>query len=503
MIQLAINNTFLDTDAKLSISIKEAFAFDEFLSIPGEHSWKFSLPKTPTNRRAFGFSDTPVVAWNPRTSFACTIYVDMMVYKTGSLYIERDSATTFSVYFVGAIGELKSLFAEKTLKELGWSNITGIGNMFDYAETVAADNTSYDVVFPPIASPDESVYLTRFYAYNALAWLEDPVGTFSYDGYDQSDINLLIPCLYFRKIWAQIESYFGITIKGEILDDAEINTLFLFNTHVINKLDANGDYTNTFETEIILEDHVPEVTITNFILSFCQLFNQYASYDLDSKTLLFTHRKDLPELPRVLWTEKVVDYYTNYETFKTVSLRYEYNKDDLNYAGYLLWAGTLQGVDGPEGSEVVNSSMSTLPMAIRTISGSWKAPVTSARPDTDVKLKVLFYRGIRYGSSNSFIDFTRGPYASSDNLNVQYPVDYALLWQGTGNLKETFWDAYINRVLEARRVVVTLKLTPQEIKAFNPLRVYVIDGWKCLVRKLEYSISENETLVEAEVLKIS
>lgn len=493
MIQIAINSTFLDVDKGLTIPMEEAFAFDEFLSIPGEHSWKFSLPKTPTNRRAFAFADVPDVIWDPATSYPCTIYLDGRVFKSGKLFIEQDSATAFDVYFVGTVGALKETLKGVKINELDqWFEVGSIGNMFAYAKDIAT-TANAPVVFFEVYMPNGDFPLTF------LNKVDDTrTSTGNWEGFEQTGVNLLVPFVFLRRFWQTLTFDYGFTYNSAFLEDAEIDSLVFYNNKPLNLTNSAGEFLQSFPNKIEARNHVPDSTVEEFLVEFAKLFNLFIFYDDLSKVLTIIPRKDLLNRPRVLWNNKLVDYRTVFEEAKTYS--YKYVVDDAELTASEDWAGTLEGINGPSGSEVVESKVATLGMWDFGSDGEWHEPLTTHRIGENPGIRLLFYRGLQNTYSATAPGWGPVPLGSSD-IRYTSGFNYALTWRDAAGLYSQWWQPWENTAGKGRTLKLTLKLTEADLLEFDPANIYVIEGWKCLVKKLEYELGEKEVLAEVEVLK--
>jgi hypothetical protein len=475
------------------------------------------LPKTPNNRLAFGFADVPEVVWDPATSYGCTIYVDGRVFKSGKLFVERESGGYFDVYFIGTMGILQEVVKDKKMHELDWGEVTGIANMFDYAELVSdLDGISID--------PTPSIYPVTFFAVTAPSLIESGINhgyinkmkiqvnvgaTDDYLGFDDTRVNPLVPFVYVRELWAVLLATYGIKAEGLILEDPEIQRLVFFNTKVLNKVDdVTGEFENVFSGTITMAEHVPEWEVTKFITEFAKLFNQLVLFDADSLTLTFLPRQGTFDLPRVVLPfDKVVSYEMLFEQQKTLSLRYTYDEEERaasrSWQGTSLgWRGSLAGVDGPEGSETVESALSTLPMSAHLVGSINYMPFTLSGLNEKADGKLLIYHGkVAIFPPVGVAELSSHPLASCNGVGVVSTVQ-SLVWQGAPNtLTANYWDAYTTRLYPARTLKVRMWLTLAELLSFRPDRVYVIGPWRCLVKKLEYDLSEEESLVDLEVLK--
>lgn len=492
MIQLAVNSTFLELSQNTRIPMQEVFAFDEFMTVPGEHSWRFSVPKTPANRRAFGFADVPDVVWSPATSYACTIYVDGRVFKAGKLFVESDSSTAFDVYFVGTMGALKDVIKGAKINELTqWPEISISGNMFDYADAIVSAPwalvTFGEVAMPNGDFPQTFINTTKDPASNPGVWV----------GFERTGVNPLVPFVFLRVFWDVLYNEFGISVAGDFLNDAEIDSLVFFNLNPLNLVDTSGAYTATFPNKISLKNHVPDMVVEEFLTNFAKLFNLLLTYDDGTKVLRFEPRKNLLALPRVPFAERVVSAKTIFEDYKTYSLRYVY--DEAEKIATPDWDGTLEGVNGALDSVVVESQVSTLPMWDQGNDGEWHIPLTVGRLGEDVGVRLLFYRGLQNTYSVSPFSGPR-PLLTSD---VRYTTgfSYALTWKDASGLHAQWWSSWLAVMLQARTLRLVMRLTSAELAEFNPLTVWVVDHWRCFVKRLSYDLGEEGALVEVDVLK--
>lgn len=128
-------------------------------------------------------------------------------------------------------------------------------------------------------------------------------------------------------------------------------------------------------------------------------------------------------------------------------------------------------------------------------------PLSSASLGSDVGVKMLFYRGIKQPYNASFNTWYGSYPLATCNTEYLVGVDLSLTWKGNNSLYAKFWEKYINVMYPAKILKLTMKLTDLDLLQFNVNQVYVIDNWKCLIKKLEYNLGSKEGLVTVEVLK--
>jgi hypothetical protein len=509
MMHLIIEGQRIELPKNTTIPMEEVLAFDEFESVPGEKSWKFTIPKTPQTRLAFGLADIATVVWNPATSYSCSIHVDGTLLKQGRLYIEQDTPSGFDVYFIGTVGVFSEKLGSTKLNELDWGQITGITNMFDFAKD-ASDNAvnipaPFDVTFFPVTMPNIKTQGFPGYSINQMKIQVNPLATDNYLGYDDTIINAMVPFVFVKKLWQIIETRFDVIVDVSKMGIPEFQKLVFFNTIPLNiKSSSTNQYGNTFPNVIEISNHVPDHQLSTFLLDLAKLFNLMIIYNEGLRTVSIINRNEIFNFKRTVLNERIESLQILYEAQKRITLRYAIDEEEVVAANNwrFNWGNLPAGIDGGVDAEVVESDIGTLPMANRADNTEYYQPYSNDSLNSRTKTKLLIFHGRMQPFNSSFsAALDARPFASCDGRFVP-ASQLSLVWEGAGNtLFERHWRKYLQVLYGARTLKATMRIKSTELTSFNTAQVYVIDGMKCLVRKMEYDLQDDETIVDMELIK--
>lgn len=317
MLSIYIHNNgggFLDIEPDAVIDFEELMpAFDEELST-GEYSLPFEgILWTDNNRRLLSHAEQ-FNNQQPQAVFTCSVYNNRfpeivqgkltILGKAGKHNLRNGK---FKTTISGGKGVYGSAIANKKLTdlELGgkitWSAIDS--RHFAKAHMVDGSYPQYYyLAFAPLAIPDffdtsRNDYSGEMLVYDtvnnmlggdfarprsdnpALAATE---GTTEYMDYRT------IPFFQFKYVLKKCFAEFGYTVTGAIVDDAWSNRLFMYNNRAIEQYSSNGYDLNR---SIVPAQHMPDVTIKDFLVSALGLFGVYPVFSLNGEVQL-AYRKD-------------------------------------------------------------------------------------------------------------------------------------------------------------------------------------------------------------------
>lgn len=503
-IQLADGSGRLDLFQNETVKFVLQYNLFDFEYAKGSKSWRFKLPKTTQNLRLINHIDDLFVTTDFYESISVNVVVLGSLWKTGLLYFLEEHDNYFDVHFSGEMGLLKLILKDLKLTDIDYPIQTGIADIYDHAsDALTGGYSSFDYVFTNVALPKRRNSANTMY-----------IGINGYDldvnkywlGFKETQTgfpnhaNAMVPFPYVFNVLGYIAEELGIKISGDVFQIEELKNLVFFNTITLNSIDDQGLPENNYPSEINIQNHLPEIKISEFLLEFAKLFNQVVSYDERTSTLTFYHRQSLlSSIPVDDLKEKAFKENLIFKERRTFNLGYQYKEEDVRiYQDEGIDQKILEGVDGPDNSEDVYSMISTLPTWVEV------TPVSSLELNAEVPLQFLIYRGFvqnpgtnldrQYPTSTS--DLTYTPY-TGNSLD-----QYSLLWSGAGNLYDTWWKDFISALSLGRVIKISLLLSIADILKFNPTYIYSVMHYVCLFEELNLTFKEGKVIAEGKALKL-
>ena len=235
-LQLFIGNKrvdfFEDESVQLADSIQDARDIGKIFTAV---SSDFTVPATLINNNLFKhFYNFDIVdGFDPRQKVRASLFQNGFLYKKGyvqlrSVNLENNKATSYKIFFTGLLGELKSIFKNDKLSDLGeldnyshpYSVTTiraGLQNYFDVVNNVpdfTAGNNK-DLCYPFVSSVNR-------YAFGADGLRTvDENGLLTTDKIQTSDLK---PALRATRIIEAIEEKYSITFDSDFFKTNEVFT---------------------------------------------------------------------------------------------------------------------------------------------------------------------------------------------------------------------------------------------------------------------------------------
>lgn len=246
-------------------------------------SYPIDLPASDTNRILFGFIENPQ-STSTFEDYPCEIILNNEARK-GTFSILKATQNRFicSIF----LGYFDKNVLDLTLKDIDLGGVRAIPDMIAHANdlvTESADTADY-VFFP--------VWNARFYGENGQPHFAQIINAYENNSFktytvetDVSDpqnpfdyilqTNTLIPFPYLVYVLKAIALAFGKTLEGTFIYHPEIKKLTIDNTYALDeiRIDAQSQLQgNLLAEKINLKNHVPNITIREFLNALIVKFN--------------------------------------------------------------------------------------------------------------------------------------------------------------------------------------------------------------------------------------
>ncbi len=370
--RLIANSSYAETQLDLKQGTSFNFEHSSPLfksSLEAEaYSYPVELPNTLINRQFFKHLHIA----ESRAKFietACSLQEADDILR-GRLWVLKADHNSFMVSILKNAWDADIL--EKSIRVLDYEGIRQVGDMITHANwTVTKNVHQADYVFFPIYNPDfydyESDYgkVVNRWDVDTQSFVINQSFEFSSDRTPyQPYYNTLVPSVYLLYVLKRIAHTFGKRLSGTFLNDAEMQTLVIYNTMALDKVteDSNGFLTNSHKDSLDIAQHLPDITVSALLNALMRQFNlciQITETDLkiDSKDS-FLSQIEKENLTRF------AERYPSVEPFKTNNNGFVFESQmDSNDA---LWKAlekitVRQGDIGVDYANKTNLPTSTVP----------------------------------------------------------------------------------------------------------------------------------------------
>jgi hypothetical protein len=230
-----------------AITLERSNPLLEFETLRGSKILDFVLPDNPTNNAIFGNFGNMQVAFKFKDYFS-EQFMDGRLTERGFVSLKNVGSNGFTVFYTQNFGELFGDYQDTLLTELPLGNEVIPGTLPTNPSVATAK-----YCFPRINNPG-------FYGTNG--------GVVGYSGHvnDHDGTNFMpgpkVPFLFVRFLLERITQVTGVKFSGDFLTDAILSRLVLYNVHSLDGL-----------TEIAYSNHLPELTLRQFLIELRKAFN--------------------------------------------------------------------------------------------------------------------------------------------------------------------------------------------------------------------------------------
>jgi len=359
MTGIEINGELLDLDPGTTLEIERQNPFLQFgTSITGSYSFPFNVKNTERNRRLLNYNGV----WqkqNDAGAIDTILYDNSLQLFRGKLRIEKptvninkSSATSFSCYVLTDISdfwkdaELIKLRSINTGGERSFvwddENPSGAGFWGHIHAVANGAVNAYDYAFFPVINKAWEPYETAEATFIMNNVEPDGTGCIftTYATISPSTIkepNRIVPFPYLHFVISKIFEHIGWTVNGDVFDDADFLKITMVNFRAIDWcIPSVGGLAVYLPHETIsfnLSDHLPDITISEFLIALKNRFGFEFKVDSIRRTFGINWVKTIKDA-------EVVDY-TNYANpkiergFFTSQTKYSLVNDDGQGGGFL------------------------------------------------------------------------------------------------------------------------------------------------------------------------
>jgi hypothetical protein len=338
MIELKIDNTNLEIPEGFTISIEYSSGIFNFESIQGSYSLPFNLPKTVVNNRLLDFPASLSYSIQTVRKFDAQLWINGILMHEGKLEVTETSEEIFTCTFKFDHGSFASENADILISECE------LGGEQDWTWRTEYNNTNSDFALP--------MFLNNSFAANSVidASIYDPENLqinrylsasnqyiFKYylDTFGERDFYTPVcPFPYLYRIIEYLFSYLGYNLLSNFFDtETDLKKIVIYS--ITDAQQSTTYYNESTEYQHIvyaldtydLKNHVPEISIHEFILNlknyFCVDFN-FKDDEVQINCISdYINSTDYIDI-----TSKVLDYEQKYFTEAKAGFSIEYSMTD-------------------------------------------------------------------------------------------------------------------------------------------------------------------------------
>jgi hypothetical protein len=265
----------VDLPEGFSMNLRKGNPFFEREELTSNFSNEFSLPFSVRNDLILGEYRNPQVLIQP-TKFYCEQLVNTHLIARGYA-IPFEAIESYSMGFTTSLADTFGVYRTKSLREIDFGTIALPAN---YNATITNTATVGGFVFPKINNND-------FYT-NAPSGFSGFINDYVSGSYTAGT---KVPMFFAWNILNRIADLVGFAFEHNI---PESFNWLLYNTQSLDN-----------RTAIIIQDHLPNMTVAQFILQFAKMTNSAVYMDVPNRVLKFKTRKSILNAECTLdWSRK-------------------------------------------------------------------------------------------------------------------------------------------------------------------------------------------------------
>lgn len=387
-----------------------------------------TMPFTPTNDKIFGYYRHNTMALPNRQNYA-EYSIAGYILERGFMNIVDCTETDYVVAFTQNLSEFFGKYQNELLSNMPFGS---------------------EAIGSPVKAPD---HLTAKYGYPTI---NDALfyGTNTQSGWSQKinewsgatlNANARCPQLFLRWVFEKIAELAECQFDGDFFQTELYKRGVLINTYSLD--DA---------TSITFANHLPEMTITDFIFAFRRAFNLAMYINVQTRTISLRLADNLLAQPTTLnWTSKVLPNNSRKpELANRLQLDWELDQADAQMKGLPLPTG-FDKYTAPETQYgtiyEIKTKLSTIPMVGGTATIE-QIGITN-----------------RFGQGNNKFSLRLGLWAGNSVVTNTHS-GYLLAFSGANNIRDKFWVNFekFRAKTAAKKVIANLNaLDLQKINWHN------------------------------------
>lgn len=243
-------------------------------------------------------------------------------------------------------------------------NINGSG-FWGHCNTVLHGVTGYgtsgfDYAFYPVVNANFGQSTNGPDCLNLLARTGPSTFSLSLGNADLSWNNLIVPFPYLKFIIIKAVEYSGWKIEGDILNDADFCKITMINSRCINYgWKTGGTYYMYPTIKFNLADHLPDISIVEFLLWLKNRFGWWYDFDRNNKVIrisqmkesLSGEQKDFTEFTNPTFTKTIL------ANKKVYSIKIGGDSSEINFSGVTLIGNLTAVTNLPAAAEALSNQV--------------------------------------------------------------------------------------------------------------------------------------------------
>jgi hypothetical protein len=480
---IKIGDEYLDLGEGASITLETTSPFFMTDGIPGTISFPSTASPTKKNKRLLGNPEIISNQNNLNTKIAAELYIKDLLYKAGQLTNIKPNKKGYQYSFLSDAGDFQSKINGVSMRSLDLGT-----------DILVFDNSSENYALFPVKN--ESFYgdkNTNFKGYlNYYHGGSFPTNTTS------SSFYAITPFPYLVQVIRKTFALFGYLVYGAWLDDPEIATAVVYNNYALDKV-VTG--VNSWETTIAIANHLPDMTVGEFIIAIKNMFGLgYIFNPIDKTVKIVTLNEVINDQTYVDHTSKAEPEYelalnesNGFKLSQEQDSGDEALKDESD-----AWTTYKIGNGGQEISTKASTTLILTHQDTVNTSRSWTIPYVKQKgssPEFDLginkaNLRILFYRGMQNDSLGNA--YPQGSYNSSS---------MSLRWADTNGLYNKCWKPWLDFLAYAKPLKRNVRFNGADILTLDTTKKTMIEYNKFLYSKITSTVTMKEGIRSSKTEK--
>lgn len=519
MFNVKIGNEYLSLAKGSKISLEfNSSLFDNEL-FKGSYSFPIDFDLSPKNIRLTDFRHIIQSKTRLETPIPITLEIANSPYKKATLRLDFSNQNKMSGYILLDSGSIADALNSIKLNTVDYGGNIVIGETLTAKmahisakapmAAVVDDYTFFPVHNPNFYGAETDSVNAEFTENNKVINYYDPILDRFLNNQDfvtsssHTKFSFVpFPSLVF--VIKKICEHIGYKAVGDFIDDAEIKTAVIYNTVAIDDYVTFPTYVvNSYKNYINIQNHVPNLTIGEFLHAVRNFFFVNIEIDATRKIIEFTKFKSIFNDSRYIDLSKNTSKSYEHKPFSTNGIEFDFGLDSNDE---LFEANNYESksIIGPSiGDKKSFGSIASTLFMLKEDRGPafWDTLIPQAIQrgnsledqlndeefsDTvlgqnDYSLRFLFYRGRHSGER-----FTKYPLGSSDIYNYRDEVvgNTSLHWEGDNGRKVKYAEEFINFWQNTKPITFTKLFTYNELLEMKTTRKVMIHGIKGFISKI-------------------